>query len=106
MEAFLSLGDKLTAMTEPFFAFCTCLHESVLWHATCTQYWNASQHRFAFVWRYLRFGGIFSSLKLGKTWLKGYLEYAHFKYLVSQWSVNLSCIQILIANVYSVNMLN
>ena len=53
-----------------------------------------------------RFGGIFSSLKLGKTWLKGYLEYAHFKFLVSQRSVNLSCIRILIANVYSVNMLN
>ena len=44
------------------------------------------------------FSGIFSSLKLGKTWLKGYLEYAHFKYLVSQRSVNLSCIRILIAN--------
>ena len=34
----LSLGDKLTAGMEPFFTFCTCKHEAVLWHATCTKY--------------------------------------------------------------------
>ena len=37
----LSLGNKLTAWMEPFLTFCTCKHEAVLWHATCTKYWNA-----------------------------------------------------------------
>ena len=24
---------------EPFFTFCTCTHEAMLWHATCTKIW-------------------------------------------------------------------
>ena len=46
----LSLGDKLTARMEPFFTFCTCKLEAMLWHVPCVKYWNACnfKHRLFF----------------------------------------------------------
>ena len=31
------MSDKLTARIEPLFTFCTCKHEAMLWHTTCTK---------------------------------------------------------------------